>query len=226
MDAETGIVYRVIFNRYSDNTLIMIKTEKQSAKNTIDDVRNAGYNIEIKEFKRKETPFEWFYRMSQSNKVTNRRTAAKFNSIAGIQEMSMVIDVLKKMIEKDTDSEVIRNATDSLQRLGEIEMEEVTAPISKEEQEQRIKSATTYEELIECLDGKLANKKQRRLEEREVATELPLEIIKKVKMLGSNVCVVKAVRKGFNIARYPTDRIFYTVEQLEKWLDNELNQVA
>ena len=57
MDAETGIVYRVIFNRYSDNTLIMIKTEKQSAKNTIDDVRNAGYNIEIKEFKRKETLF-------------------------------------------------------------------------------------------------------------------------------------------------------------------------
>lgn len=226
VDAETGVVYRVIFNRHSDNTLIMVKTEKKFAKNTMDDVRNAGYNIEIKEFKRKETPFEWFYRMSQSNRIADKRTAAKFDSIEGIQEMSIVIDVLKKMLETETDSVVLSNAKDSLQRLGEIEKEEITAPVSKEEQKQKIISATTYEELIECLDGKLTNKKQRRLEEREVATELPLEIIKKVKMLGSNVCVVKAVNKGFNIARYPADRIFYTVNQLEKWLDNELNKVA
>ena len=225
-DEKKDIVYKVIYNRHSDNTLIMVKTEKKSAKNTMDDVRNAGYNIEIKEFKRKETAFEWFYRMLQSDRVADRRTAAKFDSIEGIQEMNIVIDVLKKLIEKDTDSEVIRNATDSLQRLGIIEKEEMTAPISKEEHKQKIISATTYEELIECLDGKLTNKKQRRLEEREVATEIALEIIKKVKMLGSNVCVVKAVSKGFNIARYPADRIFYTVNQLEKWLDDELNKVA
>ena len=35
------------------------------------------------------------------------------------------------MIEKDTDSEVIRNATDSLQRLEEIGKEEITAPITR-----------------------------------------------------------------------------------------------
>jgi hypothetical protein len=45
-------------------------------------------------------------------------------------------------------------------------------------------------------------------------------------MLGSNVCVVKAVSKGFNIARYPANRVFYTERQLETWLDNELKKVA
>jgi hypothetical protein len=41
--------------------------------------------------------------------------------------------------------------------------------------------------------------------------------------LGVNVCVIKASNgKGYNITRYPADKIFYTMSEIDKWADNEL----
>lgn len=220
-DEKKDIVYKVIFNRHADNTLVLIVTDKKRAKDTIDDVFNAGYNIEIKEFARKETPFEWFYRMSQSEKVSERLTAAKFDSIEGIPEMNIVIDVLKKMVASDPDAEVIRVATDSLKRLGAVDTETVVTYTMKNEN--ATDYATLYNEFLDSLDGRLHNKKQRRFEKSELSIGIPIETLKKIKSLGVNVCVIRTVNKnGYNITRYPVSKVFHTINEIDKWVDNEL----
>ena len=220
-DEKKDIVYKVIFNRHADNTLVLIVTDKKHAKDTIDDVFNAGYNIEIKEFARKETPFEWFYRMSQSEKVSERVTAAKFESIEGIPEMNIVIDVLKKMVASDPDTEVIRVATDSLKRLGAVDTETVVTYTMKNEN--ATDYATLYNEFLDSLDGRLHNKKQKRFEKSELSIGIPIETLKKIKSLGANVCVIRTVNKnGYNITRYPVSKVFHTINEIDKWVDNEL----
>ncbi len=119
-DEENKVVYNVVSVRHSDDTLMLVKSDKKSVKHTMDDVLRAGFKMEILEDEEKETQFEWFDRMLHSNNPKSRKAVVNYNNIKNIPEIEDVIGKLEEVVLNEPQKEVYRMAYKTLEKFDRL----------------------------------------------------------------------------------------------------------
>lgn len=170
----------------------------------------------IRDKKTKQKQLSLFWRMLHSENVEDRQAAAKKSFADKIAEREIVIDILRRMVIDDSDFKVRKTIMETLHSYNAVDEEllkqykKINNSVPKTSQFNHLKAMDKderfvgYTKILNSLTGRKKSKHQRGLEKRELTCGVDLEIIKKLKQLNPNACIVNCGgRNGkYQIAGY------------------------
>lgn len=190
----------------------------------------------IRDKKTKQKPLSLFWKLIHSENATDRKNASQKSFVSKISEREIVLDILRKLVVEDSDLQVRKTIMETLHSFNAVDtelLEQYKKKNIREPKTSQLNHLKTmdkddrffeYTDILNGLTGRKKSKHQKDLEKRELKSGVSLDIIRMLKQLNPNACIVKSGGKNgrFQIAGYNVCESFKEEKDILMWLDKEM----